>query len=242
MSEAKVYAAVLAGGVGRRMGEGERPKQFLMLADRPILIHTLSQFVAEPSFRKVIVLCPEDWLSYTQELIREYLPEHESQVVVIAGGETRNETIMNAIGYVDSEGELTDETILVTHDAARPFVTGRILRENIRYVSETGACNTVISATDTIAVSEDGTTITQIPERSRMYMVQTPQTFLAAKLRRLYESLTEEEKMTLTDAATIFVMKGERVHIVEGERSNIKITYPFDLRVAEAWIRENENE
>ncbi|CCZ90747.1 2-C-methyl-D-erythritol 4-phosphate cytidylyltransferase 2 [Clostridium sp. CAG:167] len=80
--------------------------------------------------------------------------------------------------------------------------------------------------------------ISDIPDRSKMYQGQTPQTFNALKLKNLYESLTEEEKATLTDAAKIFVMKGEKVHIVDGEVFNIKITYPYDLRVAEALIRE----
>ena len=237
MSEGEVYGAVLAGGVGRRMGEGEKPKQYLYVGDRPILIHTLERFLEVAEFRRVIVLCPESWLSYTEEQIGEYLPEETcKRVAVIAGGETRNETIMRAIDHIESEGTLDEKTILVTHDAARPFVTGRILKENIRLAEKTGACSTVIPATDTIAVSEDGATITQIPERSRMYTVQTPQTFLAKKLKRLYESLTEEEKATLTDAATIFVINGERVSIVEGEVSNIKITYPYDLKVAEALL------
>ena len=236
MSDAKVYAAVLAGGVGRRMGEGERPKQFLMLADRPILIHTLSQFVAEPSFRKVIVLCPEDWLSYTQELIREYLPEHEPRVVVTAGGKTRNETIMNAIDQIESEGNLDEDTIIVTHDSVRPFVTKRIIEKNIRCVREYGACVTATPATDTILISGDGESISEIPERRCMYRAQTPQTFPAMQLKRLYESLTDEEKEGLTDAAGIFVRRGERVHIVEGEERNIKITYPHDLFVTEALL------
>ena len=91
-------------------------------------------------------------------------------------------------------------------------------------------------ATDTIVVSEDNDIISDIPERRKMYQGQTPQTFNAMKLRNLYNSLSDDEKNILTDAAKIFVMKGEKVHIVEGEVFNIKITYPYDLRVAEALI------
>ena len=94
-------------------------------------------------------------------------------------------------------------------------------------------------ATDTIVVSEDNDVISEIPERKKMYQGQTPQTFQALRLKELYQSLTDEEKAILTDAAKIFVMKGERVHIVEGEVYNIKITYPYDLRVAEALIQGN---
>ena len=110
----------------------------------------------------------------------------------------------------------------------------------IKYAKQYGACDTAVAATDTIVYSEDNVLIKDIPDRSKMYQGQTPQTFNALKLKTLYESLTEEEKAVLTDAAKIFVMKGEKVHIVDGEVFNIKITYPYDLRVAEALIRGEE--
>ncbi|MEE3468067.1 MAG: 2-C-methyl-D-erythritol 4-phosphate cytidylyltransferase [Eubacterium sp.] len=239
MSDAKIYGVVLAGGIGSRMGNQDKPKQYLLVGDKPILIHTMEKFYIESDFEKVIVLCPKEWIAHTKNLVRKYLKNEDGRVVVIPGGETRNETIMNAIDYIDSEGNLNEDTIIVTHDSVRPFVTQRIIEENIRYAKEVGACDTAMPATDTIVISEDNESISEIPERKRMYQGQTPQTFQALKLKRLYESLTEEEKSILTDAAKIFVMKGERVHIVEGEVFNIKITYPYDLRVAEALIQGN---
>ena len=155
---------------------------------------------------------------------------------MIEGGSTRNETIMNAIAYIDKMGKLDEDTIIVTHDSVRPFVTYRILEENIRYAREFGACDTVIPATDTIVESKDHQLITSIPDRSTMYQGQTPQSFKAKHLRDLYESLSDTEKEILTDACKILVIKGEQVHLVEGEESNIKITYPYDMRVAEALL------
>ena len=236
MSDAKIYGVVLAGGIGSRMGNQDKPKQYLLVGDKPILIHTLEKFYIESDFEKVIVLCPKEWIAHTKNLVRKYLKDEDGRVAVIPGGDTRNETIMNAIDYIDAEGNLDENTIIVTHDSVRPFVTQRIIEENIRYAKEVGACDTAMPATDTIVISEDNESISEIPERRRMYQGQTPQTFQALKLKKLYESLTEEEKGILTDAAKIFVMKGERVHIVEGEVFNIKITYPYDLRVAEALI------
>lgn len=183
----------------------------------------------------MLVLCPSEWISHTRNLIKKYIQDTE-RVVVLAGGETRNETIMNAISYIDSEGNLDEETIIVTHDSVRPFVTQRILEENIRYAREYGACDTAVAATDTIVCSDDNVVISDIPERRKMYQGQTPQTFKALKLKNLYHALSPKEKEMLTDAAKIFVMKGEKVHIVDGEVFNIKITYPYDLRVAEALI------
>lgn len=229
------FAVVLAGGIGLRMGNMEKPKQYLEIGNKPIIIHTIEKFYVYPDFEKVIVLCPEQWMNHTKNLIDKYLPSHEN-VVVIAGGSTRNETIMNAIDYIEEQHGLEQDTIIVTHDAVRPFVTHRIIEENIKAAKEFGACDTVIPATDTIVVSNDGKCISNIPDRSIMYQGQTPQSFQAKMLRELYYSLTEAEQDILTDAAKICVMKGKQVELVRGEIFNIKITYPYDLVVAKSLL------
>lgn len=231
-----IFGVILAGGVGSRMGNVEKPKQFLTIGEKPIIIHTLEKFFVNDKFEKIIVLCPEPWVAHTKNLIQKYLKEQE-RIVVLAGGATRNDTIMNSISYIEQEYGLDEDTIIVTHDSVRPFVTHRIIEENIKYAIEYGACDTVIPATDTIVQSEDNKTLSSIPDRSKMYQGQTPQSFRAKKLKELFLSLTQEEKEILTDAAKIFVIKGETVHLVEGEVSNIKITYPYDLRVAETLIK-----
>ena len=154
------------------------------------------------------------------------------RITVIEGGSTRNETLMNAIRFIEKNYGLDDDTIIVTHDAVRPFVTHRIIEENIEAAKKYGATDTVVPATDTIVESKDGEVISQIPNRATLFQGQTPQSFNAKKLKELYESLTDEEKEILTDACKIFAMKGEKVYLVEGEVSNMKITYPFDLKVA----------
>ena len=230
-----VYGVVLAGGKGTRMGNVEKPKQFMEVGGKPIIIHTIEKFVVCQEFDKVLVLSPKQWINHTQDLIRKFIPNCDN-VVVLEGGSTRNETIMNSIKYIDEQGCLDDETIIVTHDSVRPFVTHRILEENVKFAKEYGACDTVIPATDTIVESKDNQFITNIPDRSKMYQGQTPQTFRAKMLRELYNSLTEEEKTVLTDACKILVLKGEKIHLVDGEVFNIKITYPYDLRVAESLL------
>lgn len=229
------FAVVLAGGIGLRMGNMEKPKQYLEIGNKPIIIHTIEKFYVYPDFEKVIVLCPEQWMNHTKNLIDKYIPSHEN-VVVIVGGSTRNETIMNAIDYIEEQHGLEQDTIIVTHDAVRPFVTHRIIEENIKAAKEFGACDTVIPATDTIVVSNDGKCISNIPDRSIMYQGQTPQSFQAKMLRELYYSLTEAEQDILTDAAKICVMKGKQVELVRGETFNIKITYPYDLVVAKSLL------
>ena len=235
MGKTNVFGVVLAGGIGSRMGNVEKPKQFMEIGGKPIIIHTIEKFVLNSEFERIIVLSPRQWIKYTQDVIAKQI-SIKDRIDVIQGGETRNETIMNAIHHIEEQYGLDDETIIVTHDSVRPFVTHRILEDNIRYAKIAGACDTVIPASDTIVESLDNTCITKIPDRSKMYQGQTPQSFRAKKLRDVYSDLTEEEKNILTDACKILVLKGEKVHLVDGEVFNIKITYPHDLRVAESLL------
>ena len=184
-----IFGIILAGGQGTRMGNAERPKQFMEIGKKPIIIHTIEKFAIHSAFDKVIVLSPRAWISHTRDLIRKYIPR-SSNVVVVQGGSTRNETIMNGIRYIEENFGLDDNTIIVTHDSVRPFVSHRMIEENIRAAQECGACDTVIPATDTIVESAGHQFISSIPDRSTMYQGQTPQSFRAKKLRDIYESLT----------------------------------------------------
>lgn len=231
-----IFAVILAGGTGSRMGSTDMPKQFLEIKGKPIINHTIEKFLPNPQFEKVIVLSPKAWIGHTKEIIRKYTGKSD-KIAVIEGGSTRNETIMNAINYIDKEYGLDDDTVIVTHDSVRPFVTHRIIEDNIKTALSCGACDTVIPATDTI-VEGDGSAITAIPDRRKMYQGQTPQSFKAKLLRDVYNSLTAEEKDILTDAAKILVMKGMEVKLVKGETYNIKITYPYDLKIARSLLDE----
>ena len=199
-------------------------------------------FANVPDFEKIIVLCPKQWVEHTKNLIEKHIAPASDKIAVIEGGDTRNETIMNAIKFIEAEGNLNDDTIIVTHDSVRPFVTGRIIKENIEFAKQYGACDTVVPATDTIVEANDNTVISSIPDRSKMYQGQTPQSFNALKLKNIYNSLSDEEKDILTDAAKIFVIKGENVALVEGETFNMKITYPYDLKVAKSLLEDESDD
>ncbi len=236
-----VFSVILAGGTGNRMGNTDKPKQFLTIKDKPIIIHTIEKFLAQPKFEKIIVLTPREWVDHTNRIISKYIGECD-KIAVISGGDTRNETIMNSIDYIEKNFTLDDDTIIVTHDSVRPFVTHRIIEENIEAAQTFGACDTVIPATDTIVESVDGNIISSIPERKNMYQGQTPQSFKAKQLREIYNTLTDSERVILTDAAKILVMKGYDVKLVQGETYNIKITYPYDLKIAKSLLEEEEND
>ncbi len=235
------YGVILAGGIGSRMG-GDKPKQYLTVKGKPIIVYTVEKFFVVSEFEKIIILCPKQWVEHTKNLIDKHIKNSRERVAVIEGGDTRNETIMNAVRFIESEGNLNDDTIIVTHDSVRPFVTHRIIMENIDAAKKYGACDTVVPATDTIVEAQDNKVISNIPDRSKMYQGQTPQSFKALKLKNMYEQLTEEEKAILTDAAKIFVIKGEEVALVQGETYNMKITYPYDLRVAKSLLEEENDD
>ncbi len=235
------YGVILAGGIGSRMG-GDKPKQYLTVKGKPIIVYTVEKFFVVSEFEKIIILCPKQWVEHTKNLIDKHIKNSRERVAVIEGGDTRNETIMNAVRFIESEGNLNDDTIIVTHDSVRPFVTHRIIMENIDAAKKYGACDTVVPATDTIVEAQDNKVISNIPDRSKMYQGQTPQSFKALKLKNMYEQLTDEEKAILTDAAKIFVIKGEEVALVQGETYNMKITYPYDLRVAKSLLEEENDD
>ena len=225
-----IYAVIAAGGIGSRMG-AEKPKQYIEIGGKAIIRHTAEKFMSCNKIDKVIVLCPADWVDYTREIFTD------TEVIVISGGSTRNETLMKAIDYIENAYGIYNETYLVTHDAVRPFVTEEIIENNIEAMLKYGATGTVIPATDTVFHSENGQVIDSIPDRSQLYQAQTPQCFGALKLRELYNSLTDAEKDILTDGCKIYLLKGQEVHLVKGDVSNIKITYRHDLIVAEAILK-----
>lgn len=230
-----IFAGILAGGIGSRMGSTELPKQFLPLGDKPIIIHTLEKFLLNTKIDKIYIGVPKDWILYLNDLILKFIGKNE-KIEVLIGGKDRNETIMNIIDAIEKKYGESEENIIVTHDAVRPFVNSRIIDENIEKAIEVGACDTVISAIDTIVISKDKETISEIPDRRYMYQGQTPQSFKISLLKKLYNELSTKDKEVLTDACKICVVKNQPVYLVEGEIENLKITTPGDYKIAKAMI------
>ena len=229
-----IVGAVLAGGSGTRMGSGPLPKQFLKIGGKEILLITLKNMLTYGGFQKLLVLCPEAWMERTEEIIGSGLDEEGcGKVEILPGGKTRTETLMKAVERTE-ELSAGEETILVTHDAVRPFVTERMIRDSVESAREHGAAVAAVPAVDTVLESSDGKFVEGVPERGRLYKAQTPQTFRVSMLREIFDDLTEAEKERLTDGTSIFTMRGRPVAIVPGDSSNIKITYPADLAFAGA--------
>lgn len=232
--EKKYYAAILAGGVGSRFG-GELPKQFIDLGGKPVIIHTIEKFLCFPEFINILVCVPEEWRSYTEDLITK-AKICSDNIKVIAGGVDRNSTILNSIAYIQNDNVDIKETILVTHDAVRPFVSYDIIKNNILQAKENIVVDTVVPATDTIVHSCDQAYIDSVPKRSELYQGQTPQTFNAGIFK---DFVLTADGAEFSDAVGLFTSKGQVAKIVIGDYSNIKITTKFDLVVAKALINQN---
>lgn len=227
------FAQVMAGGIGKRMGNTPMPKQFLMLGDKPIIIHTLEKFVLQAEFEKIIVSCPAMWIQHAEDTIKKYLSD--SRIVVIEGGKERNDTLMAAINYIEANYEVKDDDVLVTHDAVRPFVTKRIIEDNMKAAKEYGAVDTGVPAFDTI-VRVQNNEVADIPNRDEMYQGQTPQTFKINTFKRAFDSLTDEQKLVLPDSCRVCFLAGEKVAMVQGAQENMKVTTPHDLKIANALL------
>ncbi|HIZ83097.1 MAG TPA: 2-C-methyl-D-erythritol 4-phosphate cytidylyltransferase [Firmicutes bacterium] len=231
-----IFGAILAGGVGSRMHIADMPKQFLPLGDKPIILHTLEKFLLCSRLDAVYVGVHPKWMLHMQDLIEKHLPDRKADIHLVAGGGDRNDTIFHIVEQIEKDFGEDESHIIVTHDSVRPFVTLRIIEDNIDAALRCGACDTVVGATDTIVVSEDGRLISEIPERGKMYQGQTPQSFRICLLKKLYASLTDEEKAILTDACKICVVRDTPVELVQGEVSNLKITTVSDYKIAQAMV------
>ena len=232
-----IFGAILAGGVGSRMNIADMPKQFLPLGEKPIIVHTIEKFLLNDKFDKIYVGVHADWLLHMSDLLKKYSLADE-RIELVRGGKDRTESILNIIKKIENDESLrlSDNDIIVTHDSVRPFVTSRIIDENISMALKFGACDTVVSSVDTIITSKQGDTIDSVPERSTMYQGQTPQSFNLKLIKKLYDELTIGEKNILTDACKVCVLKNVPVRLVRGEYSNFKITTVTDYKIAQSMV------
>ncbi len=225
---------ILAGGIGSRMQSPELPKQYLKIDNEPIIIKTVRNFIDFGSFRAGVICCPVDWIEYTKALLLEYGISTDT-VYVVPGGKNRNSSVQNGCCFLTKNFNIADDDVILTHDAVRPFISSRIIKDNISAVENFGAANTVMPVYDSIIRTTGGFLSEHLP-RKELYRVQTPQSFRLKELENVINSLSDEELEAYTDVASIFADRGFRVKLVEGLDSNIKITTPFDMAVAESII------
>lgn len=226
---------ILAGGIGARMKSPELPKQFLKVDDVPILVRTVRNFEDFGTFRAGVICCPVDWIEYTKATLLEYGVSLDN-VNIIPGGKNRNNSVKNGCRFLTEQFDVKSDDVILTHDAVRPFINARVIKDNIEAVKEYGACNTVMPVYDSILRSTTGQFFSEHLQRAELFRVQTPQSFRLAELNSLINSLSESELAEYTDVASIFADRGYRVRLVDGLDINIKLTTPFDMAVAETIV------
>ncbi|MBR4448272.1 2-C-methyl-D-erythritol 4-phosphate cytidylyltransferase [Methanobrevibacter sp.] len=229
-----ICAAMLAGGIGSRLKQN-KPKQFVNINDKPILVHSIETFLNVKKIDKIIVSSPKVCIGKTKELMDEYFPKND-KIIVIEGGSTRNGTILNSIKYMKDQN-CEKDSILVTHDASRIFVSEKLIEDSIKYAIEVGAASAVISATDVIFESREEGKLNDIPLRKYLYHAQTPQSFNIDKFLEIYGDLSEDEIAKLDEAMMLFYLRNADVKLFPGNRNNFKITHPFDITLAETILK-----
>lgn len=219
----KKYVIVVAGGKGLRMG-GEIPKQFIPVKGKPVLMRTLETFYAcDPNIELIVVL-PVEQRSYWEHLCAEYSFTLTHRIA--AGGETRFHSVKNGLALVEEDG------VVGVHDGVRPFVSAEVIANCYAQAATLQAVVPVTDVVETVRhlLPEGGS---ETVSRNDYKLVQTPQVFTVELLKRAY---AQDYKPFFTDDASVVEALGQPVHLVSGNRENIKLTTPFDLKVAESLI------
>ncbi len=220
----KKYAVIVAGGSSVRMG-AQLPKQFLLLRNKAVLWHTLSAFLAAFNDLKIILVLPAQHFEAGNDIIAKLVaPE---RVEITAGGDTRYQSVQNGLQLVEKDA------VVFVHDGVRCLVTPALIQRCYTAALEKGNATPAIAAVDSIRI-ETGTG-NKVMDRNKVRIIQTPQTFLAEQLLKAFEQPYEP---SFTDEATVVERMGIAIHLVEGESTNIKITQPVDLLVAEKILEE----
>jgi 2-C-methyl-D-erythritol 4-phosphate cytidylyltransferase len=218
------YAIIVAGGSGTRMGT-EKPKQFLPLAKKPILIHTLESFISFPEKIICILVLPKSAFVEWEEIVAEY--SFDDPIILAEGGTTRFESVKNGLAKIENKSSL-----VAIHDGVRPLVSHRIIKDSYALAEAKGCAIASTSLKESIR-KIDGEHSKSI-DRTKMRLIQTPQTFKTELIKNAFAHFERDENFT--DDASVAEKYGLPINLFEGSFQNIKITTPEDLLFAEAII------
>jgi 2-C-methyl-D-erythritol 4-phosphate cytidylyltransferase len=218
----RLYALIVAGGSGKRMGAG-LPKQYLEIAGKPVLMHTIERFKTFSESIEIIAVLPENQLRFWNELQKKYsfgIPH-----ALVKGGKTRFFSVRNGLKFIDDQG------LVAIHDGVRPFVSIDTIKRCFDTAEKLGNAIPVIPASETLRmVTEEGS---RPINRLLVRQVQTPQVFHTALIKKAY---CQDYLPEFTDDATVLEKTGVQINLVEGNRENIKITTPEDLIISAALV------
>lgn len=222
-----ISAIVLAGGRGKRMNY-HKSKQFIEIKGKPVLVYTLEKFIYNKSIDEVILVLPEDEVDYCK---KEVLQKYSLKVDrIVIGGKERQDSVFNALEAMEKAN------IVLIHDGARPFISERIIEEGIKYANIYGAAAPGVTPKDTIKVKSKDNVSVDTPDRNTLVAVQTPQCFKYDEIYQCHRKIKEENAI-VTDDTSVVERYGHKVYLYEGDYTNIKITTPEDLILAERLIQ-----
>lgn len=233
----KNIGIILAGGSGTRCGS-TIPKQFLTLAGKTVLEHSVDTFHRHPLIEEMVIVCANDWIERVRQMADEkrwYKVRH-----IIAGGAERYLSSLNAMALYRDAADCN----LIFHDAARPLVCERIITDTIKALEEWQAVDAAMPATDTIVVTKQGEpVITHIPDRSLLYCEQTPQGFRKSVIEEAYRvALQDPDFKSTDDCGTVTkYLPNVPVYLVRGDQANMKLTYADDIPILEALYSQQQN-
>lgn len=231
-------ALIFAGGTGSRMNTKTKPKQFLELHGKPIIIHTLEHFERHSDIDDIVVVCLEDWIDYLKELLIKF--KIKKVVKVVSGGATGQMSIFNGLKALMEQRHVSDGFVLI-HDGVRPLINSDLISKNLQSVQKFGTAITVKPVIETvIQVDKDGM-IDNVIDRSTCQTAVALQTFLLSEIYNLHLKAQEEGIIDMTDSATLARRYGLSLHTVMGNSENIKITTPSDFYIFRAIYEAREN-
>ncbi len=216
----KKFVLIVAGGSGSRM-KSELPKQFIEIAGQPVLMHTFKAFQKYDSKLEFVLVLPKNQVETWNSLCKKHQFTQEYRLAF--GGETRFQSVKNGLALIP------DDCVVFIHDGVRPMVSKETLQNCYEMASKKGNALPVVSVPESIRIL-DGK-VSKPVDRSKYYLVQTPQTFKSNLIKNAYQKTTKE---IFTDDTTVLEQTGETIYLVEGNRVNIKITFPEDLIFAKA--------
>ena len=235
----KNIAIIFAGGSGARMGSGT-PKQFLEVAGKPIIIHTLEIFDEHDMIDKIYIACKEEYIRHLRRLIEKNLIRKVAGIV--PGGATGQDSIYKALrlAYEENDGE----DIVLIHDGVRPHITSAVISEDIECVKAHGSAVTCTPLFETPVISSDGKTIEDVPSRDQFFTAQAPQCFYLKDVIEAHEQMraVNPEYKGIIDTCTLMKKLGHDVVMVQGNRGNVKVTTPEDLYIFHGLVQYHEVE
>lgn len=229
---------IFAGGVGSRMHSKERPKQFLEIYNKPIIVHTIEHFEKNEHIDAVVVVCIESWIDYFKQLVYKYRLNKVKKVV--PGGVSGQLSIYNGLCAAK---EISDDepVVVLIHDGVRPLISSELLTRNIETVKQYGSSITSGIVKETIVEIDDGGTIKLVPDRAHSRVAKAPQCFYLEDILSAHNKALEEGITTFIDSCTMMQHYGYTLHMTDGPYENIKITTPDDFYTMRAILQAKED-